>query len=203
MYKTDINNKILPAYLPDGEVFNAKNQPESNTYKFLNALLQSFVLFERTIDDVLKEMDITTTEDLISRWEKEYGIPDECTPIASTLELRRENLIRRIGMEGIKTIQDFTELVTGYGFSVVIRPGHDFTAYPFDVFGYPLTLGDIKYSKFTLYVDLSTELNEEVYPFSINGYPIILLSELASGLIECVLRQLVPANVELVFRYVL
>ena len=187
MYKTDSNNKILPSYLPDGMVFDAKNQHGSNMFKFLNALLKSFVLFERTMDDVLKEMDITTTEDLISRWEREYGIPSSCMTIATTLEERRLNIARKISMVGVQTVQDFTDLIESFGFSTIVRPGYYFN---------PLY-------KFYVYVDLSASLNEEIYPFDDNGYPIILLYALKTNIIECLMRKLVPANVDLVFRYVL
>ncbi|MCK5591696.1 MAG: DUF2313 domain-containing protein [Candidatus Pacebacteria bacterium] len=186
MYKTD-NNKILPAYLPDGKVFEAKNKPGSNTYKFLDALLKSFVLFERNIDDVLKEMNISTTEDLIARWEKEYGIPSSCITVATTLEERRNNIIRKVNMEGVQTIQDFTDLIESFGFETIVRPGYYFNPT----------------YKFYVYVDLSATLNEEIYPFDDNGYPFILLYELSTGIIECIMRRLVPANVDLVFRYVL
>lgn len=202
-YNDENKTKILASYISDGKAIEAKNVPSKNTYKFLDAIAKNFVLFEDDIKNVIKEMDPSTTEDLISRWEQEYGLPDVCMPIATTLEQRRTNILTKIGMNGIQTIPEYIELFEKFGFPIEIYPYSYLYVYPFDVEGYPIILSDWMYNRFTIVVRLPREFNEEVYDFSINGYPIILLDELNQTFIECLIKRLVPSNVNVVFEYVL
>jgi len=202
-YNNENKTKILASYLPDGKSLEAKNIPSKNIYKFLDAIAKNFVLFETDIQNVIKEMNPATTEDLISMWEKEYGLPNACMPIATTLEQRRTNILIKIGMNGIQTIPQYLALFQKFGFPIEIYPYGYLYVYPFDILGYPIILSDQRYNKFTIEVRLPKAFNEEVYDFSTNGYPIILLNELNQTFIECLLKRLVPANVNIVFRYVL
>lgn len=203
MYNSDESTYILGAYLPDGKAFEAKNVPSTNTYKFIDALAKSFILFANDLEEVYKEMNPATTENLISRWENEYGMAQSCLGIASTLEERRSNLLIRIGMDGVQTVDDFEALAQSLGIDCVIHRFADIEGFPFTTNGFPITLATDKYARFTIIVDLPTELNEEVFPFSSNGFPIILLSELSTGIIECVFNKLVPVNVNVTYRYIL
>lgn len=198
MYKQD-GNYILGAYLPNGKAFEAKNYSPSNLYKFINAILQSFILFEDTLEDVYKEMNPATTEDLIGRWETEFGMAKSCWGIGPDLETRRQNLLLRIGLDGIQTIDEFTELLTDMGFNVNIIAGGDYFVFPLAFpWGFMTELG----AHFTVVVQLDAELNNVLFPFDQTLFPFPFSSGI-TNIIECLFKKLLPANVNAIFQYVL
>lgn len=199
MYKEDTGNLILPSYLPDGDCFETKNDPESNTWKFLNAILKSFVLFEEILDEVIVEMNPATTEDLISRWEEEYGLASSCLGIAGTLEERRKNLLIWLDMDGIQTVADFEALVLRFGFTAIVRPAIDLAGFPLP---FPWQFFTEKVARFTLFVDLEATLKTILFPFDVSKFPFPFSSG-ETNFLECVFRRLVPANVNVIFRYIL
>lgn len=200
MFKLLDNNKVLSSYLPDGKAFESKNIPSKNLYKFLDAILKSFVLFCNDLEEVLKEMNPATAESLISRWEQEYGIPDQCLKKSFDLATRRNNVLIKIGMDGVQTVQDFEDLAAQFGFIVEIVPiaGIDEAVFPL---GFPWVFITDQEARFTIYVNLPTELGVNVFPFE-DKFP-FPFSSTNTNIVECVFRRLVPANVQVIFQYIL
>lgn len=189
----------LGAYLPDGFAFMAKNIAETNLYKLLDACAKSFVLFTQTIDDVHLEMNPATTEDLIARWEKEYGMGKSCFGIADTLEQRRANLLIRIGADGIQTMAEFKAFIISLGFPCNLITGTEFYKFPL---AFPWHFMAQKRAKFTLIVQLAAALRTDLFPFTATKFPFPFSSG-QTNIVECWVRKLVPANVEADFQYVL
>lgn len=202
MYNDENKNFIIGQYVPDGKLFDAKNRPDTNLYKFLDAIAKSFVLFEEDLQLVFAEMNPATTQDLITRWEQEYGMSDSCFGIANTLEERRNNLLCQIDLDGIQTIQDFLDLASKVGVDVNITPGIDFYTFPFTVPRFPVPLNTVEKARFTMVVDLPAVLNEFLFPYDITKFPIPFGSSPAS-IIECLFNKLVPASVAVIYRFIL
>jgi len=200
-WKKSNKNKAVAGYLPDGKALQAKLVPSKNSYKFLDAIALNFVLFADDAEALLLEMNPETTEDLISRWEKEYGIPDQCLGIAPDLETRRKNILIKIGMNGVVSIQDFIDLAAKFGYigNIRIRAGFDACKFPLE---FPWIFASPKIAKFLLVVDLPKELGLCVFPFEVTKFPFPFCSE-NDNIIECVFNRLVPANVKVIFRYIL
>ncbi len=55
----------------------------------------------------LKEFYAQSTRELLPEWEKEYGLPDECTTLGVMYEERIENLLRKIRSIGGQSIKYF------------------------------------------------------------------------------------------------
>jgi uncharacterized protein YmfQ (DUF2313 family) len=201
LYNNTNKTKILSSYLPDGKAFVSKNIPEKNLYKFLDAIAKSFVLYYNDLQEVLNEMNPETTEDLISRWEKEYGLPDQCLKKSYDLDIRRKNILIKIGMNGVQTIQDFIDLAKIFGYDVEIIPvaGMDQIRFPLQ---FPWIFSTEKAARFTIYVNLPIELGENVFPFIPTKFP-FPFSSTNTNIVECVFKKLVPANVKVIFRYIL
>lgn len=51
-------------------------------------------------DRLIDESDPRTTNEMLSDWERNYGLPDECTPIGSNIERRRNTLVTKINFLG-------------------------------------------------------------------------------------------------------
>lgn len=185
--------------MPDGNAFASKNIPTTNLYKLLDACAKSFVLFAQTLEDVYLEMNPATTEDLIGRWEREYGMGKSCFGIASTLEQRRANLLIRIGTDGIQTIREFRDFITSLGFPCNLITGTDYYRFPL---AFPWVFMAQKRAKFTLIVQLAANLRNDLFPFNITLFPFPFSSG-STNIVECWVRKLVPANVDVDFKYVL
>lgn len=194
--------KTIASDLPDGTAFQAKNIPSKNLYKFLDAIAQSFILFAHDLEEALKEMNPETTEDLIARWEKEYGLPDQCIEKSFDLQTRRDNILIKIGMNGVQTAQDFIDLAAKFGVVVEIIPGIEYYSFPFSVSKFPFSFQTEAISRFTLIVLLPTALGSNVFPFSTTKFP-FPFSSTNANIIECVFNRIVPANVQVIFKYVL
>lgn len=202
IYTNDNRMKIMSSDLPDGEAFVAKNITTTNTYKFFDAIAKNFVLYCDDLREVQQvEMDPNTTEDLISRWEREYGIPDECLDIAPTLEERRQNILIKIGMSGVQTVQDFEDLALKFGVVVNVYPaaGTSEITFPLD---FPWLFFNETTAKFTIIVELPLQLGENIFPFDNTKFP-FPFSSTNGNIIECVFRKLVPATDDVIFRYIL
>ena len=194
--------KITVSYLPDGEALIAKNIPSTNLYKLLDSFTLSFVLYCKNIDVLKKiEMNPGTTETLISRWEKEYGLPDKCLKKTDDLEQRRTNLLIKIGMNGVQTVQDFEDLAAKFGYDVNVIPaaGSEKVTFPLQ---FPWSFMTEKGSKFTLIVDMPSELGRNTFPFDVTKFPFPFGTD-NGNIIECVFKRLVPSNVNVIFRYIL
>jgi uncharacterized protein YmfQ (DUF2313 family) len=192
-----VQTDILASYLPPGKAFMAKKLPESNLYKFLKACALSYIVMDDNIQGLFLELDPTTTEDLISEWEQEFGIPDACLDVETTLEERRANVLAKITMDGVTTVEDFERLADVYDMPIVVTPGFDETALPF-VLGQSVLGGSV--SLFTMFVDFPKE-------FSINKLPFTLgldkLGTFNSNVVECLFNRVKPVNVQALYRYIL
>lgn len=200
-YTNDNRTKILSSYLTDGQATVAKNIPSKNLYKFIDAIAKNFVLYTNDLNEVLREMDPSTTEDLINRWEREYGIPDECLSVAFDIETRRQNVLIKIGMNGVVTVQDFVDLALRFGVVVEVFPAKSDPNITFPL-AFPWLFMSEKAAKFTLIVKLPAELGTNIFPFNVTKFP-FPFSSTNGNIIECVFRRLVAANINVIFRYVL
>lgn len=118
-----------------------KYDPDTNIYKFWTAIAMFFVLIEEDFDEVIAELGIATTEDLISRWEREFGIPDSVIGIADTLAERRQNVLLKKGGLNLLNIDDFRDLAISLGYDIEISSSVEIAYPPYDVPFYPV--GDL------------------------------------------------------------
>ncbi len=63
------------------------------------------------------------TEELIGFWETDYGLPDCCTPLGSTLQQRRNTLLAKIAQIGGQSPGYYIAVAAALGFSVTITEG--------------------------------------------------------------------------------
>lgn len=116
----DEQTRTLLMGLPNGKAFERKFDTTSNLYKYWNAISRTFVLFEENLNTLANELLPQTTEQLITNWEKEYGIPDGVFLADGTIEERRRDILAKIGANGLKTKEDFESYFTFIGYDVEI-----------------------------------------------------------------------------------
>jgi uncharacterized protein YmfQ (DUF2313 family) len=184
-------------YLPSGKAFNAKYHPSTNLRKLIEGMSSEFYAMDVALDEFKEEMLIDSTTDYISRWESQYGIPDHCFPIADTIEARRLNIIRKISMLGLQTASDFEGFATQLGLDIKVRSGIDHDS----VNGYGTELPNIVFSsasiaRFTVVVTNISSVSSFDYNFD---FPFETPEQI---LMECVFRNLIPSNCQIVYTVV-
>lgn len=137
------HTKTLLDLMPVGKAMENKYDIDTNIYKFWKAVAMYYVLVEQNYNELISELGITTTEYLIERWEKEFGIPDNNFEIATTLEERRNNILLKKGGLNLLNIEEFRELALRLGFSVTIETATSLRYPPYDVPFYPLGEPDV------------------------------------------------------------
>lgn len=78
--------------------------------------------------DLLEEGDPRTTLELIEEWEAVVGIPDECLPVAQTLERRRGDVLARLTAQGGINKQFYIDYAASLGFTITIYEYRPFRA---------------------------------------------------------------------------
>lgn len=192
----DTQASLLASRLPSGIAWLSKLDPNSNIYKFLLALAKEFNLFETKVNNLVCELDPTTTEDLIENWEKEVGIPDGCIDVASNLQDRRDNVLLKIRGLNVQTAQDFIDLAASYGFTIQIQPA---AVHLFPLIFPHYFFGSAKEARFTVFVDFQSEVNPSVFPLA---FP-YQFGFSQTKIIECLFQKLMPATVNVIYRYIL
>lgn len=198
-YNQEDHTDSLVAYLPGGELFAAKNEPSSNLRRLFAGLAVEIKQAEDLMNELTFQHDINCTTDLIREWERAVGIPDECFPGTGSLDIRRQHVLIKLASLGVSTAKGFVDLAALFGFKALVPSGATYgifpLAFPIAFFQYPQD------ARFTLYVFLDSENVPEVFPFETTRFPIPFFSNV-SNIVECLIRKLAPANVNVIFQYI-
>lgn len=185
----------MARHLPQGQVWARKFDTASNLHKLLLGWSVEFYRLNLLLTNTLNnELDVDSTDALISEWEKMVGIPDECFTNTGTLEERRRNAkLKFTDYGGIQNKEDFIGLAAAFGFTALITTAFENGVFPL---AFPIRFfASKKEASHTILVDL--EEQREVFPLA---FPIEFSSGV-SGIIECLFLELVPGNVNVLFRY--
>lgn len=184
---------LLAAHLPQGGVFDAAREQDTNFNDLLKGLGEELFRLESEIFRVCQEMDPRLTLDLLPEWERSVGIPDECFSTVEGLVRRREQVLLKLRGVRVQTADDFVELAAILGQTIEIEAGAISGAYPMR---YPARyLGGAKAARFTMIVHFPNAQNTN-YP---QPYPVPY--GVATGVTECVIEHTAPATVQVIFSY--
>jgi uncharacterized protein YmfQ (DUF2313 family) len=189
----------LVSFVPGGRPFLAARLTGTKLRALLTGLASEILRADGIINEITSEHEITTTTSLIEEWERALGIPDSCFSNTGTIQERRLQVLAKLAKMSLQTDQDFIDLAALFGVVVSVVAGADRGLFPFEL-TFPVYLFDTpQTARHTLVVVVETTNAPNVFPLE---FPIIFGSNL-EGLIECLFRKLKPANVEIVFEYVL
>lgn len=197
----DQHAAALSQYLPNDKVFCAKNIDGSNLKNLIFGLGGSFKRIDDVIQRIWEGVSLVDTNDLdfIEAWEQMVGIPDDCfTTENLTLDQRRENILVKLRSLNILTEDDFITLINLLGFDANIKQGITFGVFPMT---FPIIFfKSAKQARFTMVVELPSSLAPLFsFPFT---FPFEFI-EPGANIVACLLNQLKPANVDIVFQYTL
>lgn len=185
----------LARYLPNDETFASKNIQDSNFRKLLRALALEFGNVNGYLDEYVCDSRPSSDGFFLEAWERDLGIPDACFLGNGTREERARDVFIKWGRMNVQTLDDMRALVELFDVTFSIERGVSFGAFqhcfPIQFFSSSVD------ARFTLIVnaEISTQVGFPI-PFPIPfGEPII-------GVVRCILEEVKPSNVQLLFNLV-
>lgn len=150
----------------------------------------------RAIYLALEEFYAQSTRELLPEWEKEYGLPDECTTLGVTYEERIENLLRKIRTVGGQSIAYFIGVAAALGIAVTIDEFRPFRVGRNRV-------GDRLYNREWLFVFRVNAPGTKMYRFRAgrNAVGDRLRYWRRNEILECIINKLKPAHTYTIFAY--
>ncbi len=107
----------LQALMPQGAAWNRDDG--TNLTDLLRALAYEYSRVKKRGLDLLEEVDPRTTAEMLSDWERVFGLPDECDQ-PETIAGRRVALLGKMRGAGDPSIANITALALELGYVIVI-----------------------------------------------------------------------------------
>ena len=185
---------ILAQYIRDDRLHQAKNKEGSNLRKVLIGLAEEFVRFRDKANLIYDDYSPGKTEQLITDWETQVGIPDDCFSNTGTLEERRTNILLKLAGINVSTEQQFKNLASLLGFNIEVSNGIETSTFPLTL---PFILLNQDEAPFTIIITLPASEQPAGLPLEL---PFTLTSQ-APEILECLFNKIKPAQCNLIFRY--
>lgn len=190
-HSKELHTSALASYLPDGQLFEAKNIDDSNFRKLLRGFAGELFTAEGYLKTLEQEYSPAVTELFIAEWESAVGIPGACFAVADTLDDRRQNVLTKLAALGIQTEQDFIDLAALLGVTVTISQLSDDVFPPYSI---PYTIAALPGARYVIVVT-GENLVSGFPPYSI---PLFL--EGGETLLECLYDKVKSDNCNVIFK---
>ena len=185
---------ILAQYLRDDNLHEAKNRDDSTLRKILLGLASEWLNFRNKINEVVNEYNPQKTTALIQEWEEFVGIPDNCIPVASTIEQRRLNVLLKLAGINVTTEKQFKNVASILGYNIEVSNGVSTSTFPLT---FPFLLISEASAPFTIVITLPSSIKPSGFALT---FPFTLTSQ-QPAILDCLFNKLKPANTQLFFRY--
>lgn len=103
---------------PTGDAFPSDDQ--TNWVALLSAIAQTCARIDTNAVLLMNEAFPDTTTQLLPNWERVAGIPDDCSALGDTYEIRRLNLIAKLTSRGGQSKDYFIGVAAQLGYTVTI-----------------------------------------------------------------------------------
>lgn len=104
----------LQALLPPGAAWT--REPGSVLSQFLLALADELARVDLRADDLIAEVDPRTTFEMLSDWERVFGLPAPCVPAGQTTTERRNALVAKVTAVGGQSRAYFLAIANALGY---------------------------------------------------------------------------------------
>lgn len=183
----------LKALLPPGRAF--PRERGTNMEKLLDAMAQELARLDARAEQLTREANPQTTQELLGDWERVAGLPDPCTEAPVTLQGRMAALVSRLASVGGQSVAYFIELAAALGYEVRIDEFRPFRA-GMSSAGEQLTNGDWVYA-WRVRAPGDTIIRFRAGQ-SAAGEP---LRDWGNDILECRIDGLKPAHTRVLFAY--
>jgi len=182
----------LVALLPAGPAWSVEDSADAA--KLLDAWSQEFARVQSRIDALIEEADPRTTYEMLSDWEREFGLPTDCMAgIDQSLQQRRKALVSQMIGTGGQSRAYFIALAAAAGFTITITEFKPYTV--------GMTVADPLYGMDWAYAWQVNAPLATVSRFLVTGGVNEALSAWGNNLLECLIRRNKPAHTIVNFSY--
>lgn len=194
-YSKEQVTNFLADLMPQGRAFSAKYYEGSNLRRYLEAKSIEFKRFLDYLSTFLTEITPENTQIYIEEWESALGIPDDCIPLATTDDERRENIVLKLASLAIKTEEDYIHLASQFGFTIEFYVDGNYP--PYDV---PYTpLEEILDHVLPPYDVPYTPASESTINKSMVIVGNFSENQAKADIFQCLVKKLSPANKTVIF----
>lgn len=116
----------LTALLPEGPAWNGFRQSGGRGAAFIAAKAESLAAVHTRGDDLAREANPLSVQEMLVSREREADLPDPCLPTDMTIEERRLHLVARWRGRGGQTVTYFQNLAEDLGYDVTIEERRPF-----------------------------------------------------------------------------
>jgi len=194
--KTRTENQILDSItqsLPRGKLFFAKNIEGSNLRDLLKGLIYEIARIENKISKEAYEQYFINEGNggMLTDWEREYGIPDNCFKVDGVSEENRiNNVIIKSGLNEVVTEDDYIDLGSLLGINLRLEHMSNFLFPPYDVPFFPVNETT---SRFVLII-YGDDIVGGFPPYDVPFLPVGFFS-----IVECLFNKIKPANAKYLY----
>lgn len=111
-------SKMFLSLFPRGRAWS--READSVLNSLADAHAEELVRIDERSADLLKERDVRKTLELLDDYERDLGLPDECTEEAGTIQMRRLVAYAKYISEGGLNKQTYIDLADDIGFEITI-----------------------------------------------------------------------------------
>jgi len=176
------HTNAIAAYLPNGRTFEAKGIQGSNFRQLLTGIAGEFQRAQCYIQTLEDEFipDLTTL--FIDEWEQALGIPDLCFTGTGTDDERRRDILTKLSLLGVQTVEDFENVALVFGLTAEVLAGVDSA----------VVFPDITSARYTIVVNVTLpERFIYTFPFTFGSNLLVFL--------QCIFDQVKPENCQVIF----
>lgn len=191
----DQYREILYKLAPQGRAW--PSDPDSTWYKFLDAIAQELSRINGHAYLLSNEAFPSTTVNLLPNWERIAGLPDECSELGETIEVRRLNLLTKLTAVGGQSINYLVDLVNYHlGYEIEIT---EYRPFQVDKSSMGESLGDEEW--WYVFLVTAPEVTIRWFRSGIGaaGEP---LATWGNERLECLINKYKPAHTHAIFAYV-
>ncbi|MCU4119288.1 YmfQ family protein [Variovorax sp. N23] len=184
----------LQSLLPRGRVW--PRDPDAIQTKTLAGLAPSFERQNARANQLLVDAFPASTFELLPEWESTLGLPDPCAGTSPTVAARRAQVVARLKAIGGQSVPYFIAYALALGYVITIT---EFAPARVGV----LRAGDPLYGDDWAHAwQINAQLNTVQYMQVGTGVAGDALAYWSNAVLECQLREVMPAHTVLIFSYV-
>ncbi len=181
----------LLAASPRGDAW--PRDPDSVFAETLHGLAIELARIDARGDDLIEEADPRTTLELLTDWERAFGLPEKCLALPDTLEERRLVLHEKVTRIGGQS--------PGYYIAVAARLGFVITITEFRPYTVADTVDTPIYGIDWIFAWRVNAPAETVRYFTVPSGVNEPLADWGNEILECVISRLKPAHTHVQFAY--
>ncbi|EER1954503.1 YmfQ family protein [Escherichia coli] len=183
--------RLLSALLPPGPAWSASDPAIAGAAPSLTRVHQR-------ADALMRELDPRTTTELINRWERLCGLPDECIPTGTqTLRQRQQRLDAKVNLAGGINEDFYLAQLAALG-----RPAATITRYDKSTFTCSLACTDaVNAPEWRYYWQVNMPAATNTTWMTCGDPCDSALRIWGDTVVECVLNKLCPSHTYVIFKY--